>query len=1107
MRGPVALSQQSSGRSQIVNSAAAAAVATAAAAAAVAAAMGVPGISTQKHVRDTGKQRAEAPVKKEQDRNLHQVEQRRFSSSAMGRGAARGEPHVRHQLHNQQRAVGAIASNGFANNTLAAATAAASHTGSLWGRNGIVGDSLPSGSGGRKRNAVPGDAAGYLSRKIPEPLSEPQAKRQKKEARKSHGLSNPTRYVTGSDGKRYDSLASGAEPVRIKPKMATEDDKIVKGFAITPLAPGEPLHPEVVRVKVDNGNRLFKASSVRRQREEPKTLRDEGMFFEMHKRSLKLADQMADRKYHSESSDEEEEPAPRRRFRHLSKFPLSMAHSFTNKRRRGFPVVSKEAFYKLPQNYHLHVPLADQYRGHRSNDANTLMPMSQFHSDTAYPTHGSGARTRRFAHTLPDNSTTAQNLYLFRHGGHHNHMYNAMYRAPGGGRSLNGRWKTVSRRLLSKRKMERLRALQQKKRQDQKAAEDARLERHTSARSREEAEQQNSGRPPLEFVEVEGETQGQRFWREFQTRIKYARAEFGTVADDGGANDDRDELLEYPGLEPRNGAPQQREPRGPLLRQQLAALNATAGGLSSGVETGSGSGQTSRAARRWFLHPLASSRRHDVNFWSRARHAPLPPTNQDVPTVFHAASNQTLAQPIAFVPFERDMLRRAKAGIAADEDFSDDGAEGDGHLRDAPLAPLDDLGQLKDEFVEYARTKLGIEITQGDLELLMSRGRMGASQRSFDEGKKTREQKLEKKEEERDMVNGFSSAQAPHHSDSDEDSEDEEKTTGKAFTLPRVLQRLNELESYYTSYKAFAGGSAGPRRDYLMRMGRVEHFVMNRRATHQDRRSAMDHDEDEDGAVSEYEDNGDDNSDSDSEAGQRSPLNNHRQRHDLMTSYRRFSVDMGTHMEHRLASVAPADSWYYSNPPEQRIWGPIYYDHPQLPFRGGMVDAIYGAKFLRRHEPKDDGAEPTVDETLDQARAAAAAGAPAPSGTGSNAPDFLHTLLVYASELYEALGYTQAFMAMDETALLALGVVVEEAMRELVGPAGHRMYATRERSETEEHLKSWIAAQRLQQDSRAAAAEGADGMSKYMRGPKSMKEGSAEDESGDDGSSSCEDSN
>lgn len=56
--------------------------------------------------------------------------------------------------------------------------------------------------------------------------------------------------------------------------------------------------------------------------------------------------------------------------------------------------------------------------------------------------------------------------------------------------------------------------------------------------------------------------------------------------------------------------------------------------------------------------------------------------------------------------------------------------------------------------------------------------------------------------------------------------------------------------------------------------------------------------------------------------------------------------------------------------------------------------------------------------------------------------ELLAALQVYAMELFNALGYRQdrAFLRADETALLALGVLVEEYVREMLGPTGHQSY-------------------------------------------------------------------
>lgn len=49
----------------------------------------------------------------------------------------------------------------------------------------------------------------------------------------------------------------------------------------------------------------------------------------------------------------------------------------------------------------------------------------------------------------------------------------------------------------------------------------------------------------------------------------------------------------------------------------------------------------------------------------------------------------------------------------------------------------------------------------------------------------------------------------------------------------------------------------------------------------------------------------------------------------------------------------------------------------------------------------------------------------------------LHT---YAAQYMGARGGKEAFQTMDETALLALGILVEEKVKELLGKNGHKMY-------------------------------------------------------------------
>lgn len=67
-----------------------------------------------------------------------------------------------------------------------------------------------------------------------------------------------------------------------------------------------------------------------------------------------------------------------------------------------------------------------------------------------------------------------------------------------------------------------------------------------------------------------------------------------------------------------------------------------------------------------------------------------------------------------------------------------------------------------------------------------------------------------------------------------------------------------------------------------------------------------------------------------------------------------------------------------------------------------------------------------------------------------NHPDLPHTdssellsaLQVYAMEMYNVLGYNRkyAFQQLDETALLALGILIEEYISEMLGPKGHESY-------------------------------------------------------------------
>lgn len=60
----------------------------------------------------------------------------------------------------------------------------------------------------------------------------------------------------------------------------------------------------------------------------------------------------------------------------------------------------------------------------------------------------------------------------------------------------------------------------------------------------------------------------------------------------------------------------------------------------------------------------------------------------------------------------------------------------------------------------------------------------------------------------------------------------------------------------------------------------------------------------------------------------------------------------------------------------------------------------------------------------------------------ASSSELLSALTVYAMELYNVLGYNQVtgFLRGDETALLALGVLVEEYVKEMLGPTGHLAY-------------------------------------------------------------------
>lgn len=67
---------------------------------------------------------------------------------------------------------------------------------------------------------------------------------------------------------------------------------------------------------------------------------------------------------------------------------------------------------------------------------------------------------------------------------------------------------------------------------------------------------------------------------------------------------------------------------------------------------------------------------------------------------------------------------------------------------------------------------------------------------------------------------------------------------------------------------------------------------------------------------------------------------------------------------------------------------------------------------------------------------------PHPELPHENSSELLSALSVYAMELYNVLGYNQVtgFLRGDETALLALGVLVEEYVKEMLGPTGHLAY-------------------------------------------------------------------
>lgn len=162
---------------------------------------------------------------------------------------------------------------------------------------------------------------------------------------------------------------------------------------------------------------------------------------------------------------------------------------------------------------------------------------------------------------------------------------------------------------------------------------------------------------------------------------------------------------------------------------------------------------------------------------------------------------------------------------------------------------------------------------------------------------------------------------------------------------------------------------------------------------------------------------------------------------------RKVTIDLGTHKETRQYVVATPDSQIDATNSNGQ-WGPIYHNHPELPFRAGLADALYGARFC--HDTSHYLRKKRQWTSFFLEAASFASG----GNTGNSVPDLLQTLHLYAAELYEALGYKQAYMSMDETALLGLGVVVEEFMKSLVGQEGHRMYAEREKSEMEEYFEN-----------------------------------------------------
>lgn len=761
----------------------------------------------------------------------------------------------------------------------------------------------------------------------------------------------------------------------------------------------------------------------------------------------------------------------------------------------------KSHYYKVPQPFRLHIPFSARFRRRRIRATYPLNTKSRYVNSGVYPNLGTGALTRHFSYSLPDNTPTSQNLYMFRHGAHSNHMYNSRYRHFGG-RALNGRWK---RRVTfinshSASKAVKMREKLNNKRSEQRKQESKRLRNQLVSHMVATQKQGNSGETPDTMTEL--------------------------IEED---NDSDDEYLDLPPQNPQYLT----SPKGTHLLQQIKAVNTHASDDNPVA--------TSRAARRWHLHPLSSSITHNPNHWSNSdgQHLPaLSLTNQDLPTIYHATSQQMFQTRIQINKLNHQLLKsNAMRGYLSDNGHvygssssSDDGADDDAlnwahNKKDKEMGleylnfmknklgfsiakvnkndldkPIDEVGRkiLKRKNLDDSRSderkkaRLGSysDVNENIALLETPRKALRSSLKDKTPGRSMESSPIKKVSfavggsgDERDSDSDFNggvftqmpskddfgegdvedddSSQSDYSdSDSDDDyvnnSKEENKTkqvtSESDQTISEYAKRMkydggswninpktwdakiiNDIDAMSTSFQMFDGPGTGPRRDFMfkvtdpLRSNALTNFGIPNKA--------------------------------ELEPGQRHQAK------------RYLHMDLGTHTTRDSKKLmTPGDVYRKANDSQYNSWGQVFCNHPQLPFKEGLSDALYAERRQKRQLALESEIElhcscsednNECDDTVCNCEhsffirpTAKSSSAPthttyASSVGGTSASDFLTTLSTYASELYSALGYQQAFMSMDETALLAMGVIMEEAMGQVIGPHGHEMYMQREREEAE----------------------------------------------------------